>query len=216
MRNFLKSASVAAIFCATLVAVGGSGAFGASDIVDSNESALLPAAVIEAARIESEAPANYNIIPETPSEPDEAETIDRRPASSLAALVTRYEGTTTRNREEECLAGAVYFEAKGESLDGQLAVARVIMNRAQSGRFPGSLCGVVFQPGQFSFVRGGGFPPIARGGRDWKEAVAIAKIARDSLWQSPVPKALFFHARHVSPRWKLTRIAAVGNHIFYR
>jgi N-acetylmuramoyl-L-alanine amidase len=137
-------------------------------------------------------------------------------AGSLLQLVADQAGVATRNREEECLAGAIYFESKSESLEGQLAVAHVIINRAKSGRFPSSLCGVVMQPGQFSFVRGGSMPAIARGTRDWQEAVAVAKIARDGLWDSKAPRALFFHARRVSPGWRLTRVATVGNHVFYR
>jgi N-acetylmuramoyl-L-alanine amidase len=161
---------------------------------------------------EGETPVDYTIIPEPVEQP---ETV--RPArSSLTALVADRAGETPRNREEDCLAGAIYFESKGESLDGQLAVAKVIINRANSGRFASSLCGVVFQPGQFSFVRGGSMPAIAKSSRHWSNAVAIAQIARDGLWQSAAPKALFFHARHVSPGWRLTRVAAIGNHTFYR
>lgn len=137
-------------------------------------------------------------------------------ATSLSQLVARYDDGAALDDEAECLAGAVYFEAKGEPLDGQLAVAQVIINRAGSGRFPKSLCSVVFQRGQFSFVRGGSFPYIARTGRAWREASAIARIAQQCLWDSSAAKALFFHARRVSPGWKLTRVAAVGNHIFYR
>ncbi|HEX8449583.1 MAG TPA: cell wall hydrolase, partial [Allosphingosinicella sp.] len=122
----------------------------------------------------------------------------------------------TADAQHECLAGAVYFEAKGEPLHGQLSVAEVILNRARSGRFPASACGVVKQRGQFSFVRGGRFPAIARTSLAWKRAVAIAHIAVRDLAESPAQKALFFHAKRVSPRWRLTRVAAVGNHIFYR
>jgi N-acetylmuramoyl-L-alanine amidase len=135
---------------------------------------------------------------------------------SLAELVTEHSGTRTSDAQHECLAGAVYFEAKGEPLQGQLSVAEVILNRARSGRFPASACGVVKQRGQFSFVRGGRFPAIARGSLAWKRAVAIARIAVQDLADGPAPKALFFHAKRVSPRWRLTRVAAVGNHIFYR
>lgn len=138
------------------------------------------------------------------------------PARSLSALVARHAGTSTSSREAECLAGTIYFESKGEPLDGQLAVAQTVLNRSKSGRFPGSVCGVVFQKSQFSFVRGGGFPPIARSSQQWKTAVAIAHIAQNNLWDSSIANALFFHARHVSPGWRLKRIASVGNHIFYR
>lgn len=216
MTKSFRAAAFAVCCCVSLAALGASGtapAFGASEILDSEGGSLLPPSVISAARDEGETPVDYTIIAETPFDDDEAEASR---ASSLAQLVAAHGNSTTRDREEECLAGAVYFEAKAEHLEGQLAVAKVVVNRAASGRFPASLCGVVFQRGQFSFVRGGGFPPIARGGQDWREAVAIARIAREDLWASPVPRALFFHARHVAPGWRLTRIAAVGNHVFYR
>ncbi len=134
----------------------------------------------------------------------------------LAELVALHADTRTADEQHECLAGAVYFESKGEPLRGQLSVAEVILNRARSGRFPASICGVVKQRGQFSFVRGGRIPAVARASLAWKRAVAIAHIAREKLADGGAPKALFFHARYVSPRWRLTRVAAVGNHIFYR
>lgn len=137
-------------------------------------------------------------------------------ASSLAELVRKQDTNDALNSEERCLAGAVYFESKGESLAGQLAVARVVMARSKSGRFPTTLCGVVYQKSQFSFVRGGGMPPIATGSNNWRNAVAISKIALNNSWKSPVEGALFFHARHVSPGWRLTRLGSVDNHIFYR
>jgi N-acetylmuramoyl-L-alanine amidase len=135
---------------------------------------------------------------------------------SLSELVNDHASSEVPDAEMECLAGAIYFESKGEPLAGQLAVAEVIINRAKSGRFPSSYCGVVKQRGQFSFIRGGQFPPIARNSAHWRKAVAIAHIAAKDLADSDASRALFFHARHVSPRWRLTRVAAVGNHIFYR
>jgi hypothetical protein len=137
-------------------------------------------------------------------------------ASSLAELVRMQDTSGALSREAHCLAGTVYFESKGESLAGQLAVAKVVMARASSGRFPSSLCGVVFQKSQFSFIRGNSMPPIDKKSQNWKNAVAISNIALSSSWKSPVEGALFFHARYVSPGWKLTRIGSVDNHIFYR
>ena len=137
-------------------------------------------------------------------------------ADSLAELVEMTSAPATLSDELECLAGAIYFEAKGESLAGQLAVGRVVVARSKSGRFPGSYCGVVFQPSQFSFVRGGALPYIKKQSIDWKEAVAIAQIAHEGTWRSPVEGALFFHASRVSPGWRLQRLARVDNHIFYR
>lgn len=144
------------------------------------------------------------------------ESPDTMSASSLAELVRIQDTDDALNAEEQCLAGAVYFESKGESLPGQLAVARVVMARAKSGRFASSLCGVVYQKSQFSFVRGGRMPRIDTGGNNWRNAVAISKIALTNSWKSPVEGALFFHARRVSPGWRLTRLGTVDNHVFYR
>jgi N-acetylmuramoyl-L-alanine amidase len=134
---------------------------------------------------------------------------------TLADLVAAHMATDVPDAEYECLAGAVYFESKGEPLKGQLSVAEVIINRSQSGRFPKSLCGVVKQRHQFSFIRAGRFPPIPKASLAWKKAVAV--IAMNDLAEGGAPDALFFHAKYVSPRWKrLKRVATVGNHIFYR
>jgi len=137
-------------------------------------------------------------------------------AESLAQLVSMSDMPAEIDEETRCLAGAVYFESKGETLNGQLAVAKVVIARRDSGRFASSLCGVVYQPSQFSFVRGGRMPAIPTASQDWKEAVAIAQIAMKDSWDSPVEGALFFHARHVSPGWRMQRLAAVDNHVFYR
>ena len=137
---------------------------------------------------------------------------------SLLELVDHHIGTArVTDGEIECLAGAIYFESKGEPLEGQLAVAEVVINRAESGKYPKTLCGVVKQRRQFSFVRGGRFPPIAKTSQAWRKAVAIAHIALQDLADSRASEAMFFHAKYVRPGWRgLTRVASVGNHIFYR
>jgi Cell Wall Hydrolase len=167
------------------------------------------------------APGTGDFVPSLPkaegdSDADIAAPREKPTASSLVALVGKYSIPADMDAETRCLAGAVYFESKGESLAGQLAVARVIMARAKSGRFPSSLCGVVYQKSQFSFIRGGKMPAIATGSAHWKNAVAISQIALDNSWKSPVEGALFFHARYVAPGWKLRRIGMIDNHIFYR
>jgi spore germination cell wall hydrolase CwlJ-like protein len=147
----------------------------------------------------------------------EDDSSDRIQAKSLDQLVSLQVMPETLDRETECLAASVYFESKGEPLEGQLAVAEVVINRAESGgRFPPSICSVVFQKGQFSFVRGHHFPPIKRNGAFWKTAVAIAQIAMDDEWDSRASKALYFHAASVSPGWNKVRVAQLGNHVFYR
>jgi N-acetylmuramoyl-L-alanine amidase len=135
--------------------------------------------------------------------------------ASLATLVQRHASSSVGDREADCLAKAVYFESKGEPLAGQLAVAEVIINRAKSGKFAGTLCGVVKQPSQFSFVRGGGFPPVVNQAM-WRQAVGVAHVAMNGLSDGPAQGALYFHAKRVSPNWGKQRVATVGNHIFYR
>ena len=143
------------------------------------------------------------------------ETVDR--GADLSSLVAKLQSSDPGDRQLECLAAGIYFESKSEPLAGQLAVGDVIVNRANSGgRFPGTYCGVLFQRGQFSFVRGKSWPAIAKSGKQWKTAVAIAKIVHRDLKDSAVGKALFFHAKRVRPGWRLKRVASVGNHIFYR
>ena len=144
-----------------------------------------------------------------------AVTLDDTP-DTLAELVAAQSAPVELSNEMECLAGAIYFEAKSETLAGQLAVGRVIVARSKSGRFPTSYCGVVYQPSQFSFVRGRSMPAIPKASKAWKNAVAIAQIAHENTWSSPVEGALFFHAAYVSPEWRLRRLGKVDNHVFYR
>lgn len=137
--------------------------------------------------------------------------------SELGDMVSQLRASDAGTHELECLATGIYFEAKSEPLAGQLAVGKVIANRAASGgRFPPSYCGVLFQRGQFSFVHGRSLPSVPRASRQWQTAVAIAQIVDQRLKDSAVGNALFFHARYVSPGWRLKRVAAIGNHVFYR
>lgn len=140
-----------------------------------------------------------------------------KPSGDLAAMVTQLRSAEAANHELECLATGVYFEAKSEPLNGQLAVGKVIANRTESrGRFPGTYCGVLFQRGQFSFVHGHSLPTVNHQSRQWQTAVAIAEIVDQNLKESPVGDALFFHARYVAPGWHAKRVASIGNHLFYR
>jgi spore germination cell wall hydrolase CwlJ-like protein len=140
-----------------------------------------------------------------------------KPAGDLASMVAELRAPDAGSRELECLATGIYFESKSEPLAGQLAVGKVIANRAQSGgRFPSTYCGVLFQRGQFSFVRGHSLPSVSHANKQWQTAVAIAKIVDQDLKESAVGDALFFHARYVAPSWHLKRVASIGNHVFYR
>ena len=115
--------------------------------------------------------------------------------------------------DARCLARAVFFEARGEPLEGQLAVAQVILNRAASGKYPDSSCGVIDQPNQFSFAR----RSIDTDSNDYRIAKAIAVIAQAQRWSQVAPRAMSFHATQVRPSWGgMQRISRIGNHVFYR
>lgn len=205
MRNQFRAVglSAAAIF---LLAAGEAPN---SDIAFLNDIAPAPVEALTASAVEA--------VHENPefAEPDLGLILPE--AGSLAQLVreVRATGETRLDSEMECLATAVYFESKGEPLDGQLAVAQVILNRVEDGRFGGSICGVVKAPKQFSFVKGGAMPTPTNTAQ-WETAKAIALIATSGSWPEIVPDATHFHATRVSPGWKLRRVATVGQHVFYR
>ena len=167
------------------------------------------------------APLQASVIPAavqagTQMVPTLADTMRGRP---LDEQVAAYERVETDNQEQDCLASAVYFEARGESLEGQLAVAEVVMNRAASGRYPSTICGVVEQPWQFSFVNATGRIPNAnRDSVAWSRAVAIARIAQEGVTDQLSSDCLWYHADYVSPSWgrRLNRVTKIGLHIFYR
>jgi N-acetylmuramoyl-L-alanine amidase len=136
----------------------------------------------------------------------------------LSQLVEANRGSQELDSERECIATAVYFEARGEPIEGQLAVAQVVLNRVTSGKFPRSACAVVKQKAQFSFVRRGKVPAAEKASDAWSKAVAITKIAWNRLTQGVDPSVLWYHATSVAPSWgrRLTRVAQIGAHIFYR
>lgn len=201
--RYAATLSMAATFITTLLSTNGSHA----NAQGFNAPVAIATTFISQPVIQAIAPVQ----PETTESAQDAVV-----ASSLADLVENTPAPAALSDELECLAGAIFFEAKSESLAGQLAVGRVVIARSQSGRFPASYCGVVYQPSQFSFVRGRSMPSINHASRDWQDAVRIAVIADQGLWKSPVEGAMFFHAAHVSPRWGKARMAKIDGHIFYR
>jgi hypothetical protein len=160
---------------------------------------------------------SQEVVQPLPAAPDAADPAGIN-AASLGELVQRIDVRGPLSDELQCLAGAVYFEARGEALSGQLAVAQVIINRTEDGRFPASYCGVVQQAGQFSFVKNGRIPHIRTNSAAWNKARAIAQIAHNGMWQSEAEGAVFFHARYVRPQWsqRKQRLAQIDTHIFYR
>ncbi len=164
-------------------------------------------------------PAVVTTVTNTPSLPaaktDDEQDDDSVAYGTLAAAVAAQAIPDTIDEELQCMAGAIYFEAKGEPLSGQLAVAEVILNRSKSGRFPKTVCSVVKQPGQFSFVRGGRVPTIAQD-KQYRIALAGARVALADTWDSPASGAMYFHARGAAASWHREQVAAIGNHVFFR
>jgi hypothetical protein len=125
--------------------------------------------------------------------------------------------------EQQCLARAIYFEARSESEIGRLAVARVILNRVNSPFYPDSICGVVYQNAekrdgcQFSFACDGK-SDRPRQGAAWKVAKSLAAraIAGEGEVQA-IATATHYHADYVLPEWSgaMTRLVKIGRHIFY-
>ena len=126
----------------------------------------------------------------------------------------------------QCLAENVYFEARGEPLAGQYAVAEVTLNRTHARNFPRTICAVVHETrwdpvrrrhtADFSWTELGALTP--EDGPAWKQALMVASAAYDDLSPPLVPEALYYHATSVRPDWARSRraVATIGNHIFYR
>lgn len=115
-------------------------------------------------------------------------------------------------QELNCIAQNVYYEARGEPIEGQLAVANVTLNRAEDGRWPSSACDVVHQPNQFSWVSHKQKRPE---GQEW----TIAQVVAITVYILPDPTqgATHFHANYVKPYWAKGKkvLAKIGDHIFY-
>jgi len=207
-----RAATIAAIFASITGLAGASTPGFALQInqpINAQPAAMVPAVAVIQSAPDAMTPAV------DPADPAQSAPKPAPTYASLADAVAAQSDDDARNEDLQCLAGAIYFESKGEPLSGQLAVAEVVINRSKSGRFPGSICSVVTQPGQFSFVRGGRVPEIDAN-RNYRTALAVARVALADAWDSPAPKALFFHARRVSASFNRTQVASIGNHIFYR
>ncbi len=167
------------------------------------------------------ADANPNIPAETIAAKGEVTGAEQRPKSPAERL-----GLTdkTREKSEKCLTDAIYFEARGESVRGQMAVAQVVMNRVFSGYYPNSVCGVVYQNAdrhlacQFTFACDG-IPDVVNEPEAWVRAKQIARDTLDGkLWLNEVGKATHYHAYWVRPSWvhEMFKLNKIGVHTFYR
>lgn len=123
-------------------------------------------------------------------------------------------------KSRQCLAQAMYWEARGEGQDGMIAVASVILNRVEDERFPDTVCGVIYEGGesppcQFSWwCDGKSDKPTNQ--TKWAETVTLANEFLALRPQDPTDKALFYHANWIENPWSRQLTARIGNHIFYR
>ena len=171
------------------------------------------------------APRDFVLAPVTPvfTAADHPSVVpEPKPAEILTASLTP---DAMPHDEMTCLAEAVYYEARGESVEGQRAVAEVVLRRTRDHRFPNTVCSVVYQGAhkrnacQFSFACDG----IGHGRRDrlaWKRAVEVARYETtgEGRLTDTVSGAQYFHTTRVNPPWarRFIRTAKIGTHIFYR
>ncbi len=131
-----------------------------------------------------------------------------------------------RESDLQCLAENVYFEARGEPIAGQYAVAEVTLNRTRTANFPHTVCAVVHErrwdPSRRRYVADFSWTEFgelsADDGPAWKRAMDVANAVYDDVHDPIVPGALFYHSTSIRPGWSRTRtaIATIGNHVFYR
>lgn len=149
---------------------------------------------------------------------------EKSPVSISSVNYMKYQEIVSKNFSEQlnCLAHNIYYEARGESYDGKLAVAQVVLNRIKSNLFPNTVCGVVYQKNknvcQFSWVCQPHMSP--KNDSAWQESVFVARKALTTpvvYAKIEQTDALFYHAKSVTPNWNnLVKVDTVGNHIFYR
>ena len=141
-----------------------------------------------------------------------------------AGMPEGYVTAAEQTRQLECLTRNIYWEAASEPFEGKVAVAQVTLNRMQSGKFPDSVCGVVYQKNvfyekvvcQFSWYCEGNhkMKPIHK--PLWRESEEVAKKVLLEGFRLPgLKNALYYHADYVNPGWQLPKIDQIGRHIFY-
>lgn len=116
------------------------------------------------------------------------------------------------SQEVLCLANNIYYEARGESFKGKLAVAVVTLNRTKSPEYPSSICGVVYQKGQFSWTSK---PHKVTEWNEYTDSLLAATLAMEDSTVLGDFKATHYHNTTVAPAWGLRKIAKIGRHIFY-
>ncbi len=145
------------------------------------------------------------------------------PVTVFDGTVRGKDGKKVSEKELNCMATAIYFEARGESYRGQVAVGQVVLNRVQHKLYPSTICGVVFQNKhkrnacQFSFACDG-IPERVYDKKSWAQAEEIAKgVIAGDLYLDEVGYATHYHATYVYPHWapRMKKVTKIGHHVFY-
>lgn len=189
-------------------------------------SAKLPAvyASVDPALMSAALTAISNAIPVQPVPTEIPTQLAYARANAPATIFATPTSMRVSAKQFNCLATAIYFEARGESYRGQAAVAQVVLNRVKSDFYPNTICGVVYQNQsqrnacQFSFACDG-IPETITEPDAWKQAQEIArKVLDGEIYLTEVANATHYHAAYVYPDWapELKRVTRIGLHIFYR
>ena len=130
-----------------------------------------------------------------------------------------------RNKQLECLARNIYYEAGNQPFEGKVAVAQVTINRAESGQFPKDICQVVYQKNvvyervlcQFSWYCETATMMRPRNTAMFKESEMVARqVLLEGFRLPSLKNALYFHATHINPKWNRERVATIADHVFYK
>lgn len=166
--------------------------------------------------------AQPHSVPTAPSTPTDAAAAGDPQLAAIPPepLMPAYAATP---EERKCLALAIYFESRAETVEGQHAVAAVVLNRVRSDRFPDNICGVVHEGGgnrgrcQFSWYCDGRSDE-PHDAVSWQRSLDVADAALNGEIADPTDGALYFHNTAVRPKWrkKMTKTASIDNHVFYR
>jgi spore germination cell wall hydrolase CwlJ-like protein len=145
--------------------------------------------------------------------------------SGVDSMPAGYVGATEKIKQLDCLTRNIYWEAAGEPFESKVGVAQVTMNRMVSGKFPSSVCEVVYQKNifyekvicQFSWVCETPHKVKPVYAPAWKESEEVAKKVLFEGFRLPMlSDAMYYHSTSISPGWKNTKIITLGNHIFYK
>jgi hypothetical protein len=142
-------------------------------------------------------------------------------------LVTTNSNVTAevRNKQLECLARNIYYEAGNQPFEGKVAVAQVTINRAESGKFPDDICKVIYQKNivyekvlcQFSWYCETATMARPKNAAVFKESEMVARqVLLEGFRLPSLKNALYFHATHINPKWNREKVATIAGHVFYK